>query len=192
VKNNITVTISQNPTVKKIFIITKNFKKCSDFVLKIFVCLKKRKQFHRLKGSIENAELKQIQEIQTYSNATKKEIETSIQSLKEENTIKIFCQFKSTNSNKISHYHLVEDEITSMIEMDIDEKMSIYPLCDEIIKWISVKRKANIVPKPDIDHSICKNYMPISLLSGVGKLLERIITMILMWYLNENELLQQC
>ncbi|ETO36228.1 hypothetical protein RFI_00834, partial [Reticulomyxa filosa] len=30
---------------------------------------------------------------------------------------------------------------------------------------------------------------PISLLSGVGKLLERIITMRLMWYLNENRLL---
>ncbi|ETO36685.1 hypothetical protein RFI_00377 [Reticulomyxa filosa] len=30
------------------------------------------------------------------------------------------------------------------------------------------------------------------LLSGVGKLLERIITMRLMWYLNENKLLHQC
>ncbi|ETN97632.1 hypothetical protein RFI_39897 [Reticulomyxa filosa] len=45
--------------------------------------------------------------------------------------------------------------------------------------------------KPDRDHSICKNYRPISL-SGVEKLLERIITMILMWYLNESKLLHQC
>ena len=52
-------------------------------------------------------------------------------------------------------------------------------------------KQANIVPipKPDRDHSLCKNHRPISLLSGVGKLLERIITMRLMWYLNENHML---
>ncbi|ETO00572.1 hypothetical protein RFI_36868, partial [Reticulomyxa filosa] len=36
------------------------------------------------------------------------------------------------------------------------------------------------------------NYRPIALLSSVGKLLERIITMRLMWFLNENQLLHQC
>ncbi|ETO15718.1 hypothetical protein RFI_21646 [Reticulomyxa filosa] len=42
-------------------------------------------------------------------------------------------------------------------------------------------KRANIVPipKPDRGHS--------QLLSGIGKLLERIITMRLMWYLNENK-----
>ncbi|ETO33441.1 hypothetical protein RFI_03664 [Reticulomyxa filosa] len=35
-------------------------------------------------------------------------------------------------------------------------------------------------------------YSKYLLLSGVGKLLERIITMRLMWYLNENKLLYQC
>ena len=55
-------------------------------------------------------------------------------------------------------------------------------------------KRANIVPipKPDRDHSICKNYRPIALLSSFGKLLERIITMRLMWYLNEHQLLGQC
>ncbi|ETO08846.1 hypothetical protein RFI_28541 [Reticulomyxa filosa] len=55
-------------------------------------------------------------------------------------------------------------------------------------------KRANIIPipKPDRDHSMCKNYRPIALLSSVGKLLERIITMRLMWYLNENQLLHQC
>ncbi|ETO36209.1 hypothetical protein RFI_00853, partial [Reticulomyxa filosa] len=38
------------------------------------------------------------------------------------------------------------------------------------------------------DHSICKNYRPIALLFCVGKLLERIIAMRLIWYLNENNL----
>ncbi|ETO08756.1 hypothetical protein RFI_28632 [Reticulomyxa filosa] len=54
-------------------------------------------------------------------------------------------------------------------------------------------KKSNIVaiPKPDRDPSICKNYRPISLLSCVGKLMERIITMRLMKYLNENQMLQQ-
>src|ERR1700733_4517464 len=54
-------------------------------------------------------------------------------------------------------------------------------------------KRANIVsiPKPERDHSLCKNYRPISLLSCVGKLLERIITMRLMWYLNENQILHQ-
>ncbi|ETO06342.1 hypothetical protein RFI_31054, partial [Reticulomyxa filosa] len=49
-------------------------------------------------------------------------------------------------------------------------------------------KRANIapIPKSDRGHSICKNYGPISLLSGVGKLLEKIITMRLMWYLNEK------
>ncbi|ETO15680.1 hypothetical protein RFI_21683, partial [Reticulomyxa filosa] len=37
-------------------------------------------------------------------------------------------------------------------------------------------KMANIVPiaKPDRDHSICKNHRHIALLSGVGKLMERI------------------
>ncbi|ETO12526.1 hypothetical protein RFI_24849 [Reticulomyxa filosa] len=52
---------------------------------------------------------------------------------------------------------------------------------------------ANIVaiPKPDRDPTICKNYRPISLLSCVGKLMERIITMRLTKYLNENQMLHQ-
>lgn len=52
-------------------------------------------------------------------------------------------------------------------------------------------KKSNIVaiPKPERDHSLCKNYRPISLLSCVGKLLERIITMRLIWYLDEHQLL---
>ena len=55
-------------------------------------------------------------------------------------------------------------------------------------------KQANIVPipKPDRDHSICKNYRPIALLSGVGKLLERIVARRLMWYLNDKNLLHQC
>ena len=50
---------------------------------------------------------------------------------------------------------------------------------------------ANIVPipKPDRDHSYCKNYRPIALLSCVGKLLERIITKRLIWYINQNDML---
>jgi hypothetical protein len=54
-------------------------------------------------------------------------------------------------------------------------------------------KEANIVPipKPDRDHSICKNYRPIALLSCVGKLLERIICNRLMWFLNEHQLLNQ-
>ncbi|ETO00161.1 hypothetical protein RFI_37298, partial [Reticulomyxa filosa] len=37
-------------------------------------------------------------------------------------------------------------------------------------------KRANIVPipKPDRDHSLTKNHRPIALLSGVGKLMERI------------------
>ncbi|ETO35101.1 hypothetical protein RFI_01975 [Reticulomyxa filosa] len=42
----------------------------------------------------------------------------------------------------------------------------------------------------DRDHSICENYKHIALLSVVGKLLERIVTMILIWYLNEHQMLQ--
>ena len=51
-------------------------------------------------------------------------------------------------------------------------------------------KRANIVPipKPDRDHSQCKNYRPIALLSGVGKLMERIITRSLVWFLNENNI----
>ena len=51
-------------------------------------------------------------------------------------------------------------------------------------------KKANIVPipKPDRDHSVCKNYRPIALLSGVGKLLERIIRMRLIRYFNDSRL----
>ncbi|ETO01297.1 hypothetical protein RFI_36143, partial [Reticulomyxa filosa] len=54
-------------------------------------------------------------------------------------------------------------------------------------KW----KIANIVPipKPEKDHTICKNYRPISLLSCVGKVLDRIVTMRLMGYLNEHQLL---
>ncbi|ETO00440.1 hypothetical protein RFI_37004, partial [Reticulomyxa filosa] len=46
-------------------------------------------------------------------------------------------------------------------------------------------KKANIVPipKPDRDHSQCKNHRPIALLSSVGKLMERIITRRLMWWI---------
>ena len=47
------------------------------------------------------------------------------------------------------------------------------------------------IPKPEKDHSLCKNYRPIALLSCVGKLMERIITKRLMWYLNEHHLLHQ-
>ena len=48
-----------------------------------------------------------------------------------------------------------------------------------------------LIPKPDRDHSQCKNHRPIALLSGVGKLMERIITRRLMWWLNENNMLHQ-
>ncbi|ETO00648.1 hypothetical protein RFI_36792, partial [Reticulomyxa filosa] len=119
------------------------------------------------------------------------------------------------------HYQLVEDEITSVIEMNRDEEMNCYPLWDEYhqmditkeeieaLRYISshkaqgpdnihnqmiknggqalidslvvlfnwsfkigyvprLWKRANIVPitKPDRDHSICKTYRPISLLSG--------------------------
>ncbi|ETO36813.1 hypothetical protein RFI_00249, partial [Reticulomyxa filosa] len=57
------------------------------------------------------------------------------------------------------------------------------------IEW----KKANIVPipKPDRDHSQCKNHRPIALLSSVDKLMERIITRRLMWWLNKKQLLHQ-
>ena len=73
---------------------------------------------------------------------------------------------------------------------------SLVLLFDWSFKIVHVPRlwkHANIVPipKPDRDHSVCKNYRPIALLSSVGKLLERIITMRLMWYLNEYQLLDK-
>ncbi|ETO00136.1 hypothetical protein RFI_37323, partial [Reticulomyxa filosa] len=47
------------------------------------------------------------------------------------------------------------------------------------------------IPKPDRDHSQCKNHRPIALLSNIGKLMERIITRRLIWWLNEKQLLHQ-
>ncbi|ETO06867.1 hypothetical protein RFI_30525, partial [Reticulomyxa filosa] len=222
-------------------------------------------------------------------------ITKSIESLHENNTKQMFCQFRSLNSNKIAiipslispetdgvkyaiaetdiekanllanwfaqppqppkpsnenkeHYEYVEDEICSVVQMSKETELSEWYLMDawyqseiteeeviEAIRHISAYKSqgpdnihnlmlknggqslinslvllfgwsykigyfpkawkiANIVaiPKPDRDPTICKNYRPISLLSCVGKLMERIITMRLMKYLNENQMLHQC
>ena len=45
-------------------------------------------------------------------------------------------------------------------------------------------KQCNIIPipKPERDHSKCKNHRPIALLSCIGKLMERIVSRRLLWY----------
>ena len=52
-------------------------------------------------------------------------------------------------------------------------------------------RQSNLIaiPKPFKNHSKCSNLRPIALLSCVGKLLERIVSKRLMWYLAKHKLL---
>ncbi len=45
------------------------------------------------------------------------------------------------------------------------------------------------IPKPDRDHSVCKNHRPIALLSCAGKLLERIVARRVAWFVREHKLI---
>jgi len=47
------------------------------------------------------------------------------------------------------------------------------------------------IPKPDKDHSQVQNHRPISLISCVAKVMERIITKRVMYYLHQNNLISK-
>ncbi|ETO29214.1 hypothetical protein RFI_07912 [Reticulomyxa filosa] len=144
----------------------------------------------------------------------------SIQNLQDDNSRQLFSQFRLMNSNKIIHelndwpdiiidpnqcYITEEELIEALRHISLHKaRTSQYSQPDDQ-EWrtsngrfvgATVRLEFQDWPRSNIveesEHHITQNYSPIALLSGVGKLLERIITMRLMWYLNENKLLHQC